>query len=77
MWKIDSDGCLASDWVRVTDNAVFVTKEYFAIRPVNYAIEKKTFGDPTVATRLAVFDTEEDAIEYLKKLVAKLNAEEI
>lgn len=77
MWRIDRDGLLATNVIEETNDAVFVINEYFRIRPVNYAIEKKIFGDTTAITRLAVFDTKKEAVEYLKKHVDELNAEEI
>lgn len=73
MWRITKGGCFAYNEVEETDETVFVTKEYFGVRPTDYVVEKRIFGDKPAAARIATFNTEEEAIAYLAELVTRLN----
>lgn len=80
MWQIDRDGLLAFNRLGETTDAVIAAEDYFVARKI-FAVEKtkfKTSDDTTPAprTRLAVFDTKEEAAAYIRKLVAELETEE-
>lgn len=75
MWRITKGRCFAYNEVKETDETVFVTKEYFGIRPSDYVVEKRNFGDKSATERIATFNTEEEATAYLAELVTRLNAE--
>lgn len=73
MWRVIRGGDFAYNVIEETDDTVVVTKEYFLIRPTDYVVEKKNFADKPAAARIATFNTEEEAIAYLAKLVTRLN----
>ena len=71
MWKLDIRGTAYSD-----DGKYLNIRDNFTVVESSFEYDGKNFTPNWTHTKLATFDTEKDALTYIRNLVAKLNAEE-
>ena len=71
MWKLDIRGTAYSE-----DSKYLNIRDNYTVVESSFEYDGKNSTPNWTHTELATFDTEKDALAYIRNLVAKLNAEE-